>query len=93
MVGPGSPDGDVHVTLLTRAGCAMCERARAELTPLCAESVVVLDVVDVDAVEDGELRAEFGDRLPVVLLQGEEHAYWEVDVPRLRADIARLRNR
>jgi len=34
------------------------------------------------------LRAEFGDRLPVVLLDGAEHSYWEVDEPRLRADLA-----
>jgi hypothetical protein len=34
------------------------------------------------------LRAEFGDRLPVVLLDGNEHSYWEVDEPRLRADLA-----
>ena len=47
-----------------------------------------------DTVEDtdytlGELRAEFGDRLPVVLLDGREHSYWDVDEDRLRADIAR----
>ena len=33
--------------------------------------------------------AEFGDRLPVVLLDGAEHSYWEVDEPRLRADLTR----
>ena len=33
------------------------------------------------------LRAEFGDRLPVVLLDGAEHSYWEVDEQRLRADL------
>ena len=46
--------------------------------------------VDVDAAAnsgDAELRAEYGDRLPVVLLDGEEHSYWEVDEPRLRADL------
>ena len=34
-----------------------------------------------------ELRAEYGDRLPVVLLDGAEHSYWAVDEPRLRADL------
>ena len=37
---------------------------------------------------DSALRAEFGDRLPVVLLDGREHSYWEVDEPRLRKDLA-----
>ena len=41
------------------------------------------------AAGDPGLRAEFGDRLPVILLDGREHSYWEVDEPRLRADLAR----
>ncbi len=47
--------------------------------------------IDVDeaAARDPELRAEYGDRLPVVLLDGREHSYWEVDEARLRADLAR----
>ena len=51
-----------------------------------------LRITDVDAVAaagDSALRAEFGDRLPVVLLDGAEHSYWEVDEPRLRADLIR----
>jgi Glutaredoxin-like domain (DUF836) len=46
---------------------------------------------DVDAeaaAGDPGLRAEYGDRLPVVLLDGLEHSYWEVDEPRLRSDLA-----
>ena len=41
--------------------------------------------VDVDA--DPELQAEYGDRVPVVLLDGREHSYFTVDVPRLRRDL------
>ena len=36
-----------------------------------------------------QLRAEYGDRLPVVLLDGREHSYFDVDEPRLRADLRR----
>ena len=49
-----------------------------------------LSSTDVDAAAaagDSALRAEFGDRLPVVLLDGREHSYWDVDEARLRADI------
>ena len=80
-----------RVVLLTRDGCAICERAREELWKLAGELGFELSVTDVDA-EAGQgrpaLRAEFGDRLPVVLLDGREHSYWEVDEPRLRADLA-----
>lgn len=49
---------------------------------------MVLDV-DEEAARDPDLRAEYGDRLPVVLLNGVEHSYGDVDVPRLRADLAK----
>lgn len=77
--------------LFTRAGCSACAAARADLDRVCADLGVRYAEVDVDdaaANGDPALRAEFGDRLPVVLLDGVEHSYWEVDEPRLRADLA-----
>ena len=78
------------ITLLSRAGCTSCVDADTTLLSLCQDFDVDYSVVDVDeaAGERPELRAEFGDRLPVVLLDGREHSYWEVDVDRLRADLA-----
>lgn len=81
-----------RVTLLTRGGCHLCEQARLRLAELAGELGFELSVTDVDAdAADGRpaLRAEFGDRLPVVLLDGREHSYWEVDESRLRADLRR----
>lgn len=80
-----------HVRLLTRDRCTVCARVYARLVELAAELDFELSVTDVDAAAaagDPGLRAEFGDRLPVVLLDGREHSYWEVDEARLRADLA-----
>ncbi|OBK79140.1 glutaredoxin family protein [Mycobacterium sp. 1164985.4] len=79
------------VELLTRDGCTICTGAAARLAQLADELGFALAVTDVDAAAkagDPGLRAEFGDRLPVVLLDGREHSYWEIDEPRLRADLA-----
>ncbi|SNT38247.1 glutaredoxin family protein [Rhodococcoides kyotonense] len=78
------------VVLLTRAGCYSCAAALKVLTSVCAEHGVVPTSIDVDeaAATSPDLRAEYGDRVPVVLLDGREHSYWEVDEPRLRADLA-----
>ncbi|MGH3966545.1 MAG: glutaredoxin family protein, partial [Mycobacterium sp.] len=68
-----------RVELLTRDGCAICARVHAPLAELAAELGFDLSVSDVDAAAaagDPGLRAEFGDRLPVVLLDGREHSYW-----------------
>jgi glutaredoxin len=81
-----------QVVLLTRVGCTLCQRAAARLRDLAPELGFELTVVDVDVEADHgrpALRAEFGDRVPVVLLDGREHSYWEIDEPRLRTDLLR----
>ncbi len=53
------------------------------LAAVAAEAGVAWAERDVDA--DPELADEYGDRVPVVLLDGSEHGYWRVDESRLRA--------
>ena len=80
-----------QVQLLTRAGCTICDGVHAQLKQLAEELDFDLTKTDVDetaAQGDTSLRAEFGDRLPVVQLDGREHSYWELDEPRLRKDLA-----
>ena len=84
--------GRPKVELLTRDGCTICDRVRARLAELARELGFDLSITDVDAAAstgNPGLRAEFGDRLPVILLDGREHSYWEIDEARLRADLAR----
>ena len=75
-----------RLTLLTTKDCHLCERARADLDAVSAATGVAWGEVDV--ADDAELAREYGDRLPVVLLDGAEHGYWEVDVERLKRDLA-----
>jgi thiol-disulfide isomerase/thioredoxin len=76
---------EARLRLLTRTDCHLCETAAAELEQLAAAAGLTVEPVDVDA--DPELQAEYGDRVPVVLLDGREHSYFTVDVPRLRRDL------
>ena len=75
------------VTVVTRQGCHLFEVAEAEVERICVELAVPWETMDVDA--DPELRAEYGERVPVILIDGEEHGYWRVEEPRLRAALAR----
>ena len=59
--------------------------AAETLDRIAAEAGLVPASVDVDA--DPDLQAEYGDRVPVVLLDGREHSYFTVDVERLRRDL------
>ena len=61
------------MVLLTRQGCSLCERTAARLAELADELEFDFTTTDVDAAAaagDSALRVEFGDRLPVVLLDG-----------------------
>jgi hypothetical protein len=91
MVGGSAEEGSAvsghHVTLVTRADCHACEQAAVELRRICGELGVPWSAEDVDA--DPELRAEYGDRVPVILVDGVEHGYWSVEEGRLRAALAR----
>jgi glutaredoxin len=74
-----------RLQLLTRVNCHLCQAAAETLARIGDEAGLVPAEVDVDA--DPELQAEYGDRVPVVLLDGVEHSYFTVDVVRLRRDL------
>ena len=73
----------VLVELMVRATCGSCERVAAQIEPVVADAGAQLVLIDVDG--DPELATEFGDRVPVVVIDGEEFACWEVDNAELAA--------
>ncbi|MGY1721651.1 glutaredoxin family protein [Blastococcus sp. SYSU DS0533] len=74
-----------RLQLLVREGCHLCLTAAEQLAPVAARAG--LEPVEVDVDTDPELQAEYGDRVPVLLLDGREHSYFTLDVPRLRRDL------
>lgn len=98
MTGPAAPDrvvilgsmtAESRLTLLTRAGCHLCEVAKEALARVADDTGERWRELDV--ATDPELEREYGDRLPVILLDGREHGYWRVEEDRLRRDLARPR--
>ncbi len=77
------PESQHTVVVMTRVGCSACERAEQDVERICAELGVSWSTADVDT--DPEWRAEYGDRVPVILVDDAEHGYWSVDEERLRS--------
>ena len=75
------------VTLISRVECHLCEVAEAALRDLREELGFALEKLDVDA--DPGLRAEYADRVPVILIDGREHGYWRLEEKRFRAALER----
>jgi len=74
------------VELMVRSTCGSCERVAAQIAPVVDRHPARLVVVDVDTDED--LAAEYGDRVPVVVIDGEEFACWEVNNDDLEAELS-----
>jgi glutaredoxin len=75
------------VTLISRVGCHLCEQAERTIAALADELGFAVELVDVDS--DRKLANEYSDRVPVILVDGVEHGYWQVEEDRLRERLGR----
>ena len=82
----GAAVSEARITLITRVGCHLCDDARAAVARVADEAGVGWRELDVDA--DPARSDEYGDRVPVVLVDGREHGYWRVEETRLRDALA-----
>jgi hypothetical protein len=82
--------GGPVVTLIGRSGCHLCDIARSVVGQALARAPFELVEIDVDS--DPELRAEYGDQVPVVLVDARMHSFYEVDQDSLLAAVAAARN-
>ena len=70
------------LTLYGKAGCHLCEEARQVVESVRSERP--FDLREVDVSLDPELHRRFGERIPVVELEGEELFELRVDPAALR---------
>lgn len=60
----------VVITLYSKAGCHLCDEAREHLETVAAERE--FDLREVDIRRDPELFERYRDRIPVIVVDGEE---------------------
>ena len=75
--------GESRVVVYTRQNCSLCATAESDVARICGELGLGWTCVDVDS--DPPLRAEYGDRVPVIIIDGREHGFWRVEENRFRA--------
>lgn len=79
----GSGEGSARITLVGRPGCHLCDTARDVVARVAAESGAGWTERNIDV--DADLHDRYWDRIPVVLIDGAEHAAYWVEEDRLRA--------
>ena len=77
----------MRLALVTRPACHLCDVAKEAMDRVAAQ--VGETWTEIDVTSDVELERDYGDRVPVVLLDGAEHGYWRVEEARLLRDLAR----
>jgi glutaredoxin len=77
-----------RVTLFGKPGCHLCDEARAVVREVGAERGFELEEVDVSL--DAALNRRYGERIPVVFVDGEELFEYFVDPVVLRERLDRV---
>ena len=75
------------ITLLSRAGCHLCDDAREVIARVAAELDVPWEELDITTSDSHLL--QYWDQIPVTLIDGVQHDFWHVSEERLRAALAR----
>jgi glutaredoxin len=68
------------VTVYSRSGCHLCEIAIDRISSVINDYKFTLDIVLID--QNSELEKEFGEQVPVILIDNKIHDYWRVDLER-----------
>ena len=73
----------MRIVLYTRPGCHLCDVAREVIAAERARRIFEFEEVDISL--DDSLEMEYGIRIPVVTVEGEERFETEVDAGELAA--------
>ena len=76
------------VTLYGKPGCCLCDEAKAVVAAVRAERPFELEEVDVSL--DPGMNHRYGERIPVVAVDGDELFEFAVDPSELRQALDRL---
>jgi glutaredoxin len=78
----------VDITVYSREECHLCAVARSRLDSVSAETGVPVDVTEIHIDDEPELEAEYGDRVPVVFIEGDLEFTYTVDEDKLATTLA-----
>jgi hypothetical protein len=76
-----------RITLLSRAGCHLCDDARAVIARVAADLGVGWEERDISLSADD--LAQYSEMIPVTFVDGVQHDFWRVREDRLRAALLR----
>lgn len=83
----------VSLTLIGKPGCHLCDDARAVVAGVRAqlgERGVDTELEELNILEDEQLARLYSEEIPVLRVNGKQHAIWRVDAEKLERAILRV---
>ena len=80
-------ESGARITLLSRAGCHLCDDARAVIARVAADLGVGWEERNITLSADD--LAQYSEMIPVTFIDGVQHDFWRVSEDRLRAALLR----
>ena len=78
------------ITLIGKPDCHLCDVAREVVETVVAELPEdAVDIEELSIADDPALYAQWWEKIPVVLIDGQLHGHWRVSPDRLRAALGR----
>lgn len=72
----------ITLSIVGKAGCHLCDEAKGVMGEVLRNFPEV--VTEEVSIEDNPLWADiYGERIPVILINGVEHAQWRIDAQKL----------
>ena len=68
------------VTVISRTGCHLCEIAIDKINSVKNELKFELEIKLINDLR--ELEQEYGEQVPVIIIDNKIHDYWRVDIER-----------
>ena len=73
------------VTVISRTGCHLCEIAIDKINSIKDELNFELEIKLINDLP--ELEQEYGEQVPVIMIDNKIHDYWRVDIERFTKTI------
>lgn len=85
----------IHLTLIGKPGCHLCDDARVSLdavlaSPQVTGAGIAATVEELNILDDVTLAAKYAEEIPVLLINGRMHSYWHIDKERLTRALTEL---
>jgi len=77
----------VKITVYSRENCHLCGVALNRIESVSEETEIAVDIEEVQIDDDSDLEAEYGERVPVVFVDGDLEFTYTVDTDEFAAKL------